>query len=99
MSGRPDARQQCGVAWICDGGQHTAYARGVSARLQNAAQVRNLQPVLIGFQNIVGPQTIDRDHQEAAGGRLSLSAYAQQKNRAEKPSGTAAAIPAKTSHR
>ena len=60
----PDAGEDRGVAGIRDGGQNSSDAGGMGAVLQNAAEMRDFQAVLIGFEDVVGAKAVDGDHEE-----------------------------------
>ena len=60
----PDPSEDCGVAGIGNSRQHASYAGGVGAVFQNAAEVRNFEAVLIGFQDVIRTHAINGDHQE-----------------------------------
>lgn len=73
MTCRGDSCDKGGVAGIGDGGNDAVDTSGIGAFTQESAQVGNLQTVSIGFQDIIGAQTIDRNENDRSMRRLVLS--------------------------
>ena len=63
---RPHAGNQRGMTRISHRGYHALNALGVRAFFQKAPQIRHLRAMRIRRCNVVGPQTIDRDHDQQA---------------------------------
>ena len=61
---RPDPRENRGVAWIGHCWKYAADVRGMCALPQEAAQSRDLEIVLISFQDIIRPHAVNRHKQE-----------------------------------
>ena len=60
-------------SWVIPGNNmvcaYTSDAGRVSAALQDAAEVRDFQAVLIGFEDVVGSHAVDGDEEEGLCGK------------------------------
>jgi len=72
------------MAGIGHGGQYAPDAGGIGAVVEDAAQVRNLQAVGVGLENIIGAKAVNGDQQKRAAGESPWRQNERQNRQEEK---------------